>query len=40
MSDLARRAQLAFVIEYREEEVGFLDGSARDDRFLTDFSGA
>lgn len=39
MSDLARRARIELVIEYREEEVGSLDGSDRDGRFVEDFFG-
>jgi hypothetical protein len=39
MSDLARRARIEFVIEYRAEEVGSLDGSDRDGRFIEDFFG-
>ena len=39
MSDLARRAQIEFVIEYREEEIGWLDGSDRDGRFIETFFG-
>jgi hypothetical protein len=39
MSDLARRARIEFVVEYREEEVGSLDGSDRDGRFIEDFFG-
>jgi hypothetical protein len=39
MSELARRSHIEFVIEYREEEVGSLDGSDRDDRFIAAFFG-
>jgi hypothetical protein len=39
MSDLAQRAEIEFVVEYRDEAVGFLDGGARDARFVVDFFG-
>jgi hypothetical protein len=39
MSGLARRAGIEFVVEYREEAVGFLDGGVGDARFVADFFG-
>jgi hypothetical protein len=39
VSNLAREAAIEFVIEYREEAVGFLDGGPRDTRFLADYFG-
>jgi hypothetical protein len=39
ISSLARRAGLGFVVEYREEEIGFLDGGPLDGRFLGEFFG-
>jgi hypothetical protein len=39
MSDLANRARIEFVVEYREEAVGFLDGGDGDARFVADFFG-
>jgi len=39
MSGLARRAGIEFVVEYREEAVGFLDGGVGDAHFVTDVFG-
>jgi hypothetical protein len=39
MSGLARRAGIEFVVEYRNEAVGFLNGGAGDARFVADFFG-
>jgi hypothetical protein len=39
MSDLAKRTAIDFVVEYREEAVGFLDGGVGDARFVADFFG-
>jgi hypothetical protein len=39
MSGLARRAGIEFVVEYRNEAVGFLDGGAGDARLVADFFG-
>jgi hypothetical protein len=39
MSGLARRAGIEFVVEYRQEAVGFLDGGAGDARFVAEFFG-
>jgi hypothetical protein len=39
MSDLAKRAGIEFVVEYREEAVGLLDGGNGDARFVTGFFG-
>ncbi|MBE2321136.1 hypothetical protein DVA67_034705 [Solirubrobacter sp. CPCC 204708] len=38
-SGLARNAAIEFVVEYREEAVGSLDGGAGDVRFVADFFG-
>ena len=38
-SDLARRAKIEFVVEYREEAIGFLDGGPEDPRFVAAFFG-
>jgi hypothetical protein len=39
MSSAAERAAIEFVVVYREEAVGFLDGEADDARFVADFFG-
>jgi hypothetical protein len=39
MSDLARQTGIEFVVECREEAVGFLDGGAGDARFVANFFG-
>jgi hypothetical protein len=39
MSELAKRAGIEFVVEYREEAIGFLDGGAGDARVVTGFFG-
>ena len=39
MSGLAQRAGIEFVVEYREEAVGFLDGGVDDARFVASFFG-
>jgi hypothetical protein len=39
MSSLARRHRLELSVEYREEQIGFLDGGERDARVVPDFFG-
>ena len=39
MSELSRRAGIEFVVEYREEAVGFVDGGVGDARFVAAFFG-
>jgi len=39
VSRLARQSAIEFVIEYRDEPVGILDGGSRDTRFLADYFG-
>jgi hypothetical protein len=39
MSDLARQERIEFVIEYRGEAVGWLDGSPADTHFVAEFFG-
>ena len=39
MSAFARRDGIEFVVEYRGEAVGFLDGSLRDGRVVQAFFG-
>ena len=39
MSSLAERGALEFVVQYREEEVGFLGGGPGDTRFVAEFFG-
>jgi hypothetical protein len=40
MSSLARRHGMEFSVEYREEQIGFLDGGEHDPRVVPDFFGA
>jgi hypothetical protein len=40
MSSLARRHRMEFSVEYREEQIGFLDGGEHDARVVPDFFGA
>ena len=39
VSTLARQAMIEFVVEYREETIGFLDGGPRDARVVASFLG-
>ena len=39
MSDLARRAAIEFIVEYREEAIGFLDGGISDAGLIANFFG-
>jgi hypothetical protein len=40
MSQLARRAGIEFAVEYREEQIGFLDDGPADVRVVDSFFGA
>ena len=40
VSQLAAEEQLEFVVEYEQEEIGFLDGGPDDARVVTGFFGA
>jgi hypothetical protein len=40
MSQLAKRAGIEFAVEYREEQIGFLDGGPADVRVVDSFFGA
>jgi hypothetical protein len=40
MSQLAKRAGIEFAVEYREEQLGFLDGGPADVRVVDSFFGA
>jgi len=40
MSQLAKRAGIEFAVEYREEQIGFLDGGPADARVVDSFFGS
>jgi hypothetical protein len=40
MSSLAKRHRIEFSVEYREEQIGFLDGGEHDARVVPNFFGS